>query len=182
MQTIRRNRSRPLIKRITYGNIYIHSFILAISIALLQVHYYSESLPTTARILYWSFTRSAQATVSKGLALGPYMAARAGVEPTTLRLRFIDLTNAPPRPTLYRALLEYIWEHLRSRSMAVNVHYRISTFWDRRTNYKSCPNSVADHHSKLCHRKLPTIGLFIWVYLFKRNYPLPAADHQSNVG
>jgi len=30
--------------------------------------------------------RSAQATVGKGLAQGPYMAARAGVEPTTLRL------------------------------------------------------------------------------------------------
>ena len=43
--------------------------------------------------------RSAQATVSKGLAKGSYVAARAGVEPTTLRLRIIDLTNAPPRPT-----------------------------------------------------------------------------------
>src|SRR6218665_3754462 len=43
--------------------------------------------------------RSAQATVSKGLAQGPYVAARAGVEPTTLRLRVVDLTNAPPRPT-----------------------------------------------------------------------------------
>ena len=30
---------------------------------------------------------------------GTYVAARAGVEPTTLRLRVIDLTNAPPRPT-----------------------------------------------------------------------------------
>ena len=40
--------------------------------------------------------RSAKATVSKGLAQGPNVAARAGVEPTTLRLRFIDLTNAPP--------------------------------------------------------------------------------------
>ena len=33
-----------------------HSFILAISIAPLQVHYYSEVLTTTARILYRSFT------------------------------------------------------------------------------------------------------------------------------
>src|SRR6218665_1778535 len=44
--------------------------------------------------------RSAQATVSKGLAQGPYMAARSGVKPTTLWLRVIDLTNVPPRPTL----------------------------------------------------------------------------------
>src|SRR6218665_1284824 len=34
---------------------FIHSFILAISIPL-QVHYYSEVLPTTARMLYRSFT------------------------------------------------------------------------------------------------------------------------------
>src|SRR6218665_1497436 len=36
--------------------IFIHSFIPAISIAPLQVLYYSEGLPTTARILYRSFT------------------------------------------------------------------------------------------------------------------------------
>src|SRR6218665_215164 len=35
---------------------FIHSFILAISIAPLQALYYSEALPTTARILYRSFT------------------------------------------------------------------------------------------------------------------------------
>src|SRR6218665_41606 len=34
---------------------FIHSFIMAISIAPLQVHYYSEALPTTARILHRSF-------------------------------------------------------------------------------------------------------------------------------
>src|SRR6218665_1380384 len=32
---------------------------------------------------------------------GPYMTARAGVEPTTLRLRVIASTNAPPCPILY---------------------------------------------------------------------------------
>ena len=35
---------------------FIHLFISAISIAPLQVLYYSEALPTTARILYRSFT------------------------------------------------------------------------------------------------------------------------------
>src|SRR6218665_1731340 len=79
---------------------FIHSFIPAISIAPLQVLYYSEALPTTARILYRSFTPKRTATAGKGLAQGPYMAARAGVEPTTLRLRVIASTNAPPCPTL----------------------------------------------------------------------------------
>src|SRR6218665_545827 len=44
--------------------------------------------------------RSAQATAGKGLAQGPYVTARAGVEPTTLRLRVIASTNAPSRPTI----------------------------------------------------------------------------------
>src|SRR6218665_2389113 len=39
-----------------------------------------------------------QATAGKGLAQGPYTAARAGVEPTTLRLKAIDSTKAPPCP------------------------------------------------------------------------------------
>jgi len=39
-----------------YKNSFIHSFIPGISIAPLQVLYYSEALPTTARILYRSFT------------------------------------------------------------------------------------------------------------------------------
>jgi len=42
-----------LFERNTY---IIHSFIPAISIAPLQVLYHSEALPTTARILYRSFT------------------------------------------------------------------------------------------------------------------------------
>src|SRR6218665_4151920 len=33
------------------------------------------------------------------------MAARAGVEPTTLRLKVIDSTKAPPRPTLAMIIL-----------------------------------------------------------------------------
>src|SRR6218665_3238894 len=45
--------------------------------------------------------RSAQATAGKGLAQGPYVTARAGVEPTTLRLIVIASTNAPSRPTLH---------------------------------------------------------------------------------
>ena len=40
-----------------------------------------------------------QATASEGLAQGSYVAARAGFEPTTLQLKGIDSTNAPPYPT-----------------------------------------------------------------------------------
>jgi len=61
----------------------IHSFIHS-------GHFYSA--PSSPLLLRVS-RRSAQATV------GPYVAARAGVEPTTLRLKVIS-TNAPPRPTM----------------------------------------------------------------------------------
>src|SRR6218665_2524552 len=44
--------------------------------------------------------RSAQTTVGKGLAQGPYVAARTGVESTTIRLKVIDSTKALPRPTI----------------------------------------------------------------------------------
>ena len=42
------------------------------------------------------------------------MAARAGVEPTTLRLKVIDSTNAPPRPTYIFVYLSIITEPNRS--------------------------------------------------------------------
>ena len=77
-----------------------HSFIPAISIAPLRVLYYSEVLPTIQHGYCIGVSRrSAQAAVSKGLAQCPYVAARAGVEPTTLRLKVIISTKAPPRPT-----------------------------------------------------------------------------------
>ena len=39
-----------------------------------------------------------QATASEGFAQGPYVAARAGVEPMTLRTKGVDSTNAPHTP------------------------------------------------------------------------------------
>jgi len=52
---------------------YNHSSIPDISIAPLQVHGYSEALPTTALILYRSYHAEAlQATMREGLAQGPY--------------------------------------------------------------------------------------------------------------
>ena len=92
-------------------NFIIHSFIPAISTAPLQVLYYSEALPTTARILYRRFTPKRTGNAGKGLAQGPYMAARAGVEPTTLQLRVIASTNAPPCPTCFLVIVStgFLW-------------------------------------------------------------------------
>src|SRR6218665_2699262 len=79
-----------------------HSFIPAISIAPLQVLYHLEALPLQHRYCIGVSRRSAQTTVGKGLAQGPYVTA--GVEPTTLRLKVIDSTKAPSRPTIIKLI------------------------------------------------------------------------------
>ena len=58
-----------------------------------------------------------QATASEGLAQGSYVAVRAGFEPVTLHSKFIDSTNAPPRPT--RLVCRY---HNHQRIVAHSDH------------------------------------------------------------
>jgi len=92
--------------------------ILAIPTVPLQVHFYSEALPTTARILCQSFTAEAQqTTASEGLAQGPYMAARVGFEPMTLRTKFIKSANEPSRSTV-----TLWWWHHNDVSCHETVH------------------------------------------------------------
>ena len=52
-----------------------------------------------------------QATVSEGLAQGPYVAAR--FEPMTLQTKGYESTNEPPCPTIF-ALLQMcqLWHHV----------------------------------------------------------------------
>ena len=80
-----------------------HSFILAISIAPLQVLYYSEAFPTTARIYCIGVSRrSAQATVGKGLAQGPY----------TWRLK----RESNPQPSDWKSSTQPIRHHVPQRA------------------------------------------------------------------
>jgi len=73
-------------------------FISDISIVHLQVHYYSEVLPTTALTLCRSkHAEALQATVNEGLAR-PYVVARVGFEPTIFRTQGTELTTKPPSP------------------------------------------------------------------------------------
>src|SRR6218665_1994603 len=89
-------------------NTLLVSFNTLLIMIMMIDHIYSATLSTTTqrcsrlqhRYCIGVSRQSAQATVSEKLAQGPYVAARARVEPTTLRLRVIDLTNAPPPPTL----------------------------------------------------------------------------------
>ena len=76
----------------------IHSFIQAISIAPFQVHYCSEALPTQHGLLCRSFTPKHHRKLrvkDQGLCI----AAKAGFEPTTLRMKGDESTNGPLHPT-----------------------------------------------------------------------------------
>ena len=75
----------------------MHSLIHSISIAPLQVHYYSVALPAQ----HGFCVGVSQATASEGLAQGPYVAARAGVEPMTLRTKgVLTLPMYQTRPAI----------------------------------------------------------------------------------
>ena len=78
---------------------FIHSFIQTISIALIQVYSttqrrYRHSTDTVPEF----HAEAPQATVSEGLAQGPYVEARVGVELMTLRTKGDDSTNATYTP------------------------------------------------------------------------------------
>ena|SRR6218665_1553398 len=77
--------------------LYSIALYLTFSIALSL----SEALPTTAIYTVSELhTEALQATVSEGLAQGPYMAARDGFEPMTLWSKGMDSTNVPLCPTI----------------------------------------------------------------------------------
>src|SRR6218665_2260625 len=52
------------------------------------------------------------------------MAARAGVEPTTLRLKAIDSTKAPPCPSRRLIIIDHFVAPKEARSMYINLHQR----------------------------------------------------------
>src|ERR1700733_13052582 len=95
----------------------------SISIAPLQVTFYSEALPATARTLCWSFhVESHRAIVSEGLAQGPYVAPRAGFEPTTLGLQANDLTHYHHASTI--DCIHQIWPWPNSFFMFIFRHLK----------------------------------------------------------
>ena len=81
---------------VLYCIVFIHLYSASHSLSL------SEALSTTAIDTVSEFARRS-ATISEGLAQGPYTAARAGFEPTTLRSNGVVSTNTPPCPiaTIY---------------------------------------------------------------------------------
>ena len=86
----------------TYSCIILHLFI---SIALLTAWAFQKRSRPQQLTVCWSLhAKALQATASEGLAHGPYMVARAGFEPATLRSKGIDSINVPPRPTYLSVL------------------------------------------------------------------------------
>src|SRR6218665_2722654 len=77
---------------------FVHSFVPDISIAPLQVHYCSEVLPTTARILCRSYHAEAlQTTVGEGLAQGPYVEWDSNLRPSGPKAPNLPLSHHAPQ-------------------------------------------------------------------------------------
>src|SRR6218665_412724 len=93
----------------------VHSFIQVISIAPLK------STTTQRRSRHNTVTVSefrdetSQATASEGHTQGPYVAARAGFEPATVRTKGVESTNETPRPTNINP--PSVWADLRISSL-----------------------------------------------------------------
>src|SRR6218665_641725 len=69
----------------------MHSFSQTISIVPHQVHFYSEALPTQHGYCAGVSRRSATGNCELKTCSSLYVAARAGVEPTTLRFKSASL-------------------------------------------------------------------------------------------
>src|SRR6218665_805536 len=91
---------------VVFKGFYFHSLIQPISIAPLQIHYYSVVLPTQ------HVGVSLRSATGKGLSQGPYVVARAGFEPKTLWMKGNESTNEPPCPMNYFDVLMCLalWE------------------------------------------------------------------------
>src|SRR6218665_4164165 len=95
-----------------YGAVVAILFTILLYNCIVVIHFYSvshglglsEALPIAAIDTVAEFRLHAealQATASEEIAQCPYVAARVGFEPATLRSKGIDSTNAPPRPHYY---------------------------------------------------------------------------------
>ena len=74
---------------------FIHSFIQAVSIGPLQVHYYSEALRHSMDTVSDFHTEAPQATASEELAQCPYVAARATVWPKVILEWLVVILQLP---------------------------------------------------------------------------------------
>ena len=74
-------------------DICMYVFIQTISIAPLQVHFYQKRSRHSTDTVPEFHAEALWATANKGLAQGPNVAARAGFEPTILRLNQCATTS-----------------------------------------------------------------------------------------
>src|SRR6218665_919816 len=101
--TQQRSNSKPFLFRVVS---FIHSFIQAISIVPFQVHLRRPRHNTDTAPEFHA--EVPQATMSEGLAQGPYLVARVGVETMNLRTKGVDSTNVPPTPHNYLMYIAFL--------------------------------------------------------------------------
>ena len=85
-------------------------------------------------------TEARHAIASEGHAQGPYVAARSGFEPATLRAKGAKSTNEPRRPTLIRTRYRSLEASTLNRTYIAIVRYFTQT---RRIKQPWIKNSIA---------------------------------------
>ena len=115
------------------------------SIALLTAWAFQKrSRPQQLTLCRSLHAEELQAIASERLAQGPYMAARAGFEPTTLRSNGVVSTNAPSCPTLthkyihpYKSRRKHTCTHLQPD--AANIQAHVPTYAHAIKRVQTCP-------------------------------------------
>jgi len=103
-----------------------------------------------------------QATMSEGLAQGPYMVAKVGFEPATLQTQGTELTTEPPCPTCSeRRKLFHQNNFLSHNSWSYVTDYSRSIFHPRPRTVVTKSHKNHPLESKWCHCLNCLIGNFL---------------------
>jgi len=142
------------------------SFIQAISIAPLQVHYYSEALPTHHGYCVEASCRRATGNCAWRTSQVPYVAARAGLEPMTFRSTVHALIPSHSRTQI----LPMQWEgRILCKLNKTNLHVPCFCL------FKFCHQSFIDWGSA------KSIYLFdpLWEFTFPPKLPWERGEQDS---
>src|SRR6218665_3629611 len=127
---------------------------LSISIALLTAWAFQKrSRPQQLTLCRSLHAEALQAIAGKGLAQGPYMAARAGFEPTTLRSNGVASTNAPPCPTTMIVCM------LFPRTYTTHISYLYTKY------YFHFQRSLTHTHTYI-HNTYRGLYIYICIYIY----------------
>ena len=126
--------------------------------------------PDTAQTVLEFHAKVPQATVSEGLAQGPYVAARAGVKPMTLQTNGIDSTSATnadvtvTQPTISARMLVTVFHVIRT-TVAIAVFLIQNSISHKAEHQPLSLTSIAWHRTLQTPQTMPVNKLVSLTWL-----------------